>query len=852
MRDISMNRKPRVYDILPAVLICLTLILSTAQPLSVLASDKVDDEISRVSRFRRSSYPLYHELVLNETQGWIYGSDPAGGKIDVIRVSDLRILKSFSIAGSSPRGIALSPDGTELAIADNGSGDFGSILFLNPVDGTIEHEVVPNVQGAWKNKPWDVVYGRTNRLYSSGSPRAEGFDYVHVIDTATHTEIGKSWFVIRFDPSLVISSDNNYLFTNDVGTIPEKIYKFDVSTDTPELTTNTPHGSPVESINFVLTPDDGKLFTDTGQVWRGDLSGQLGNTGLRGFVTRLPTKGLIAISKNGTTTDMIAFYRTTDYYGYREYSFPDIGDLGPMVASSDGSKLFVSGSNAFFTVDLAAGVPGTAIRLPVGSKPYHEMIRDQKRGVLYGSNPTGHQIEVISMDTAKVVKRFRLVNGATPAGLALSPDGSELAVAQYGASSVLFINPDTGAVISRLDTYADFNSTSMPYDLVYGRAGRMYMVGNSGIRYGFDFVHVIDTTTHTDIGHSDEYAYLGPRLEITDDNNHLYVNEATTPRVVTKYDVSTDTLGLPVMRIDENGRYMAYTILLPGDESRVFTDFGQVWDSATFKKLLGTFSPGGSLAEIPGQNVFVSAFEEKVTFFNMTTFKTIGTSIMLGVNTSGPVVIKPDNTAIFVSTNRGVKIVNTASILPILSVTSYGTYDGWVLESSETSTKGGSSQADGTLLVGDDDNNRQYRPIISFNTSKLPDIATIKKVTLKIKKIGVTGTNPFTTHSSLLADIKKGYFDLPGIRPADFEAVATKTGVGKFRLGSPTGWYQLVLGSTYFQYINLTGVTEFRLRFSLDDNNDLDADTVSFYSGDATTALFNRPVLIIEYVVPVN
>ena len=56
------------------------------------------------------------------------------------------------------------------------------------------------------------------------------------------------------------------------------------------------------------------------------------------------------------------------------------------------------------------------------------------------------------------------------------------------------------------------------------------------------------------------------------------------------------------------------------------------------------------------------------------------------------------------------------------------------------------------------------------------------------------------------------------------------------------------LKSTAYRYINRTGITQVRLRFQTDDDNDSAADFLRFYSGNATAA--NRPVLVIEYYVP--
>jgi hypothetical protein len=64
------------------------------------------------------------------------------------------------------------------------------------------------------------------------------------------------------------------------------------------------------------------------------------------------------------------------------------------------------------------------------------------------------------------------------------------------------------------------------------------------------------------------------------------------------------------------------------------------------------------------------------------------------------------------------------------------------------------------------------------------------------------------------------------------------------------GWYSKALSSSNFVYINLTGLTQFRLRFATDDNNNLVADYLMFYSGNYTTTPSYRPVLVIKYHLP--
>jgi hypothetical protein len=185
------------------------------------------------------------------------------------------------------------------------------------------------------------------------------------------------------------------------------------------------------------------------------------------------------------------------------------------------------------------------------------------------------------------------------------------------------------------------------------------------------------------------------------------------------------------------------------------------------------------------------------------------------------------------------------------SYRSTGSQDGWVLESSETSSTGGTMNATATTFVlGDNAQDKQYRAILSFGTSGLPDDAVITKVTLKIKKQGLVGTDPFTTHNNILVDIRKGAFGgSNALQLADFQAAASKNAAGSIKNTPSSGWYSLTFNSSAFTYINLTGVTQFRLRFALDDNNDHGADYLKFFSGNYSNVSL-RPLLVIEYYLP--
>jgi hypothetical protein len=182
---------------------------------------------------------------------------------------------------------------------------------------------------------------------------------------------------------------------------------------------------------------------------------------------------------------------------------------------------------------------------------------------------------------------------------------------------------------------------------------------------------------------------------------------------------------------------------------------------------------------------------------------------------------------------------------------STGANDGWVLESGENTSKGGSKDNEATVFrLGDGEADKQYRAILSFNTDSLPDGAIITRVIVKIKEQGISGTNPFAILGGLKVDMQKPFFGATlGLTIADFEAAAGKNAVATFGANATASWYSAVLNAAGKGFINKTGVTQFRLRFATTDNDDNAADYMKFFSGNHSVAA-NRPTLIIKYYVP--
>jgi uncharacterized repeat protein (TIGR01451 family) len=175
--------------------------------------------------------------------------------------------------------------------------------------------------------------------------------------------------------------------------------------------------------------------------------------------------------------------------------------------------------------------------------------------------------------------------------------------------------------------------------------------------------------------------------------------------------------------------------------------------------------------------------------------------------------------------------------------------DGWVLESSEKSNRGGSiNQSQAAFILGDNAVKKQFRSILSFDTSFLPDNASITSVVLKIRRNGVVGGgDPVITFGGFMVDVKKGSFGTLPLAASDFQAAANRT-IGPFKPVLTGGWYNLSLNNAK-AYVNKLGTTQIRLRFKLDDNNNAVSNYMSFSSGNAGTAVY-RPMLVIKYTLP--
>lgn len=178
---------------------------------------------------------------------------------------------------------------------------------------------------------------------------------------------------------------------------------------------------------------------------------------------------------------------------------------------------------------------------------------------------------------------------------------------------------------------------------------------------------------------------------------------------------------------------------------------------------------------------------------------------------------------------------------------------GFIVESAQGSGVGGTifnvGNGPGALRAGDDAGRKQTKAILTFDTSLVPDSAMIDSATLRLRRRTVVGQNPFAwpTAPSCLVDIKSGGFNgSTALEAADFQAPADQPGAGLLSDALVNlDWSEAPLTSG-LNFINRTGKTQFRVRFSSATNDDSVEDYIGWAGGkDATQASW--PQLLVTF-----
>lgn len=193
---------------------------------------------------------------------------------------------------------------------------------------------------------------------------------------------------------------------------------------------------------------------------------------------------------------------------------------------------------------------------------------------------------------------------------------------------------------------------------------------------------------------------------------------------------------------------------------------------------------------------------------------------------------------------------------------SIGQHDGWVREPDMVNMiEGPVNTKASTFDVGDGSDNWGRRGVLSFDTSGVPANATITAAYLRLTRSTAAGNT--TPLGRLILDMGPngappargggGAYIGPNalLEPIDYllEAALNLDVAPSFPVPAANNYTSFAyVDSAFYDAIDRTGLTQFRVRFENESDDDNQNDFISFHSGDSTSSVV-RPELVIEYYV---
>ncbi|MEW6732441.1 MAG: PHB depolymerase family esterase [Acidobacteriota bacterium] len=180
---------------------------------------------------------------------------------------------------------------------------------------------------------------------------------------------------------------------------------------------------------------------------------------------------------------------------------------------------------------------------------------------------------------------------------------------------------------------------------------------------------------------------------------------------------------------------------------------------------------------------------------------------------------------------------------------STGSQDGYAASTVSNGTTG--NYAVGVDVYVGENADAPFRGVLSFDTTSIPDNATILSAQIKLYYSQAPLGNPWMSLGFLIGDIKTGCLGSScSVASSDFEADVSLSQAVVFNAPTQSGGIGTMINGSLTQdalsFINKTGRTQFKLRFQNNSNKNGLSDYLVFAGGEYFNSQL-RPVLIVQY-----
>lgn len=479
-----------------------------------------------------------------------------GGSVLLVDANTLALLSQFPVNGDTSSGasIAFSADSSTLFVSSS------SIVYAYSVTthqqtGWLPNLVVEPISGGSVEGPIsgpDILpVGNTGLL---AGPMEEGVGFLDV--GAMHTgTVGtlflNGYLAVPFGPAgggtTVSLPDPNPLQSTVNSVYFGSQRSPSVGVNGGLLSITTPSGSPGVVDVDVLMNDGGQWLLPEGfsygptviEATPNASTAEGGGTcilygygfGPVTFSNAIPSDLQIAVGGNPAT---ITGY-DSDAYGLEAPPFQLEAVAFRIPPGTAGSSVDITVSNSSGTTTVHGGLSYLAPiqRFSSGTTALAQGIYDSHRDVYYFSDT--NQIRVFSRTQSKFLTSINIPPPQPLAtqrlwGIALSPDGTKLAIADAAANAIYLVNPDVPATVKTFPLPSPSSSgvTSNPSSVAVSDAGMVYYTAFVSGGTGFSSFFKLDTSS----GQVTDYKIAGPGLEtdillrtlISSDNARVFFN----------------------------------------------------------------------------------------------------------------------------------------------------------------------------------------------------------------------------------------------------------------------------------------------------------------------------------------